>query len=291
MILAQTVGPHPPARAFSVEERQPPDEEADGGRVQDDAGPAGAADQGQRLRGRRGALRPPGRRLPRGPLPPGAPRGPRRPGPGPPYPRPGPAAGPGREGLRLLSTRAPAPRTWPPPWPSSAWSRTSSATRRRASAGCRSSPTRRAPSAWRACSPPSASTRRRARRYEPVDRDQLMYYKEAKNGQILNEGITEAGSMADFIAASTSYATHGEAMIPFYIFYSMFGWQRTADQMWQLGDQLGRGFPHRRDGGPYDPDGRGPAARRRPLPGHRRHQPGRADVRPRVRLRDRGDRP
>ncbi|MGW3510781.1 pyruvate dehydrogenase (acetyl-transferring), homodimeric type [Streptomyces sp. NPDC000994] len=78
--------------------------------------------------------------------------------------------------------------------------------------------------------------------YEPVDRDQLMYYKEAKNGQILNEGITEAGSMADFIAASSSYSTHGEAMIPFYIFYSMFGWQRTADQMWQLGDQLGRGF-------------------------------------------------
>ncbi|GGX62460.1 pyruvate dehydrogenase (acetyl-transferring), homodimeric type [Streptomyces anandii] len=78
--------------------------------------------------------------------------------------------------------------------------------------------------------------------YEPVDRDQLMYYKEAKNGQILNEGITEAGSMADFIAASTAYATHGEAMIPFYIFYSMFGWQRTGDQFWQLGDQLGRGF-------------------------------------------------
>ncbi|MFI1045090.1 pyruvate dehydrogenase (acetyl-transferring), homodimeric type [Streptomyces griseoruber] len=78
--------------------------------------------------------------------------------------------------------------------------------------------------------------------YEPVDRDQLMYYKEARNGQILNEGITEAGSMADFIAASTAYSTHGEAMIPFYIFYSMFGWQRTADQMWQLGDQLGRGF-------------------------------------------------
>ncbi|MER6997822.1 pyruvate dehydrogenase (acetyl-transferring), homodimeric type [Streptomyces sp. NPDC000410] len=78
--------------------------------------------------------------------------------------------------------------------------------------------------------------------YEPVDRDQLMYYREAKDGQILNEGITEAGSMADFIAASTSYSTHGETMIPFYIFYSMFGWQRTADQMWQLGDQLGKGF-------------------------------------------------
>ncbi|MDI3387217.1 pyruvate dehydrogenase (acetyl-transferring), homodimeric type [Streptomyces sp. B-S-A8] len=78
--------------------------------------------------------------------------------------------------------------------------------------------------------------------YEPVDRDQLMYYREAKDGQILNEGITEAGSMADFIAAASSYATHGETMIPFYIFYSMFGWQRTADQMWQLGDQLGKGF-------------------------------------------------
>ncbi|WP_351233795.1 pyruvate dehydrogenase (acetyl-transferring), homodimeric type [Streptomyces sp. NPDC002133] len=78
--------------------------------------------------------------------------------------------------------------------------------------------------------------------YEPVDRDQLMYYREAKDGQILNEGITEAGSMADFMAASTSYSTHGETMIPFYIFYSMFGWQRTADQMWQLADQLGKGF-------------------------------------------------
>ncbi|RLU79965.1 pyruvate dehydrogenase (acetyl-transferring), homodimeric type [Streptomyces griseocarneus] len=78
--------------------------------------------------------------------------------------------------------------------------------------------------------------------YDPVDRDQLMYYKEAKDGQILNEGITEAGSLADFTAAATAYATHGEPMIPFYIFYSMFGWQRTADQFWALGDQLGRGF-------------------------------------------------
>ncbi|MGR3933299.1 pyruvate dehydrogenase (acetyl-transferring), homodimeric type [Streptomyces sp. BRA346] len=78
--------------------------------------------------------------------------------------------------------------------------------------------------------------------YDPVDRDQLLYYKEAENGQILNEGITEAGSMADFTAAATSYATHGEPTIPFYIFYSMFGWQRTADQMWALADQLGRGF-------------------------------------------------
>ncbi|HEX5569382.1 MAG TPA: pyruvate dehydrogenase (acetyl-transferring), homodimeric type [Streptomyces sp.] len=78
--------------------------------------------------------------------------------------------------------------------------------------------------------------------YEPVDRDQLMYYREAADGQILNEGITEAGSMAAFTAAATAYATHGEPVIPFYIFYSMFGWQRTADQMWALADQLGRGF-------------------------------------------------
>ncbi|MGI5468344.1 pyruvate dehydrogenase (acetyl-transferring), homodimeric type [Streptomyces sp. CA-132043] len=78
--------------------------------------------------------------------------------------------------------------------------------------------------------------------YDPVDRDQLLYYKEAKNGQILNEGITEAGSLADFTAAATAYATHGEPMIPFYIFYSMFGFQRTADQFWALADQLGRGF-------------------------------------------------
>ncbi len=78
--------------------------------------------------------------------------------------------------------------------------------------------------------------------YDPVDRDQLLYYKEAVSGQILNEGITEAGSVASFTAAATSYATHGEPMIPFYIFYAMFGFQRTADQFWALADQLGRGF-------------------------------------------------
>ncbi|SDI10756.1 pyruvate dehydrogenase E1 component [Sinosporangium album] len=79
-------------------------------------------------------------------------------------------------------------------------------------------------------------------RYDAVDRELLLSYKEAVDGQILIEGITEAGSMASFTAAASSYATHGEAMIPFYIFYSMFGWQRTGDQMWALADQLGRGF-------------------------------------------------
>ena len=79
-------------------------------------------------------------------------------------------------------------------------------------------------------------------RYEAVDRDLLLSYQESEKGQILHEGITEAGSMASTIAAGTSYATHGEPMIPIYIFYSMFGFQRTGDQMWQLADQLGRGF-------------------------------------------------
>jgi pyruvate dehydrogenase E1 component len=78
--------------------------------------------------------------------------------------------------------------------------------------------------------------------YEAVDRDLLLSYKESTTGQILHEGISEAGSMASLIAAATSYATHGVPMIPFYIFYSMFGFQRTGDQFWQLGDQLGRGF-------------------------------------------------
>ncbi|WP_242906233.1 pyruvate dehydrogenase (acetyl-transferring), homodimeric type [Actinomadura terrae] len=78
--------------------------------------------------------------------------------------------------------------------------------------------------------------------YDAVDRKLLLSYKESDQGQMLHEGISEAGSMASTIAAGTSYATHGEHMIPVYIFYSMFGFQRTGDQMWALGDQMGRGF-------------------------------------------------
>jgi pyruvate dehydrogenase E1 component len=78
--------------------------------------------------------------------------------------------------------------------------------------------------------------------YEAVDRELLLSYKESTSGQILHEGISEAGSTASLIAAATSYATHAAPMIPFYIFYSMFGFQRTGDQFWQLADQLGRGF-------------------------------------------------
>jgi pyruvate dehydrogenase E1 component len=79
-------------------------------------------------------------------------------------------------------------------------------------------------------------------RYTAVDKELLLSYLEKTDGQILEEGITEAGAMADFTAAGTSYATHGQPMIPFYIFYSMFGFQRTGDQIWAFGDSRGRGF-------------------------------------------------
>jgi len=79
-------------------------------------------------------------------------------------------------------------------------------------------------------------------RYEAVDRDLLLSYKESETGVLLHEGITEAGATASTIAAGTAYATHGEHMIPIYIFYSMFGFQRTGDQLWGFADQLGRGF-------------------------------------------------
>jgi pyruvate dehydrogenase E1 component len=78
--------------------------------------------------------------------------------------------------------------------------------------------------------------------YDPVDAQTLLYYKEAKDGQILEEGITEAGSMSSFIAAGTSYANYGLNMIPFFIFYSMFGFQRIADLIWAAADSRCRGF-------------------------------------------------
>jgi pyruvate dehydrogenase E1 component len=79
-------------------------------------------------------------------------------------------------------------------------------------------------------------------KYEPVDADLMLSYRESKNGQILEEGITEAGAMASFIAAGTSYATHGPTMLPFFIYYSMFGFQRIGDLAWAAGDQRARGF-------------------------------------------------
>ena len=78
--------------------------------------------------------------------------------------------------------------------------------------------------------------------YEPVDIEQVMYYREDKNGQILHEGINEAGSMASWIAAGTAYSNHGINMIPFFIYYSMFGFQRVGDLAWAAGDSQTRGF-------------------------------------------------
>jgi pyruvate dehydrogenase E1 component len=78
--------------------------------------------------------------------------------------------------------------------------------------------------------------------YEPVDSDQLAYYKEAKDGQILEEGITECGSISSFNAAGTAYSAHGINMIPFYIYYSMFGFQRIGDSIWAAADMRAKGF-------------------------------------------------
>ena len=103
-------------------------------------------------------------------------------------------------------------------------------------------------------------------RYEPVDMDTLLYYKEATDGQILEEGITEAGSMSSFIAAGTAYATYGVNTIPFFIFYSMFGFQRVADLIWAGADSRMRGLPARCDRRPHDPGGRRAAAPGRPQP-------------------------
>ncbi len=79
-------------------------------------------------------------------------------------------------------------------------------------------------------------------RYQPQDSEQLMFYKEDEHGQILEEGITEAGSISSFIAAGSSYSTHGVQMVPFYIYYSMFGYQRVGDLVWAAGDCRSRGF-------------------------------------------------
>ena len=105
--------------------------------------------------------------------------------------------------------------------------------------------------------------------YEPVDMDTLLYYKEAKDGQILEEGITEAGSISSFIAAGTAYATHGVNTIPFFIFYSMFGFQRVGDFIWAAADARVPRLPARRHGGAHD-------ARRRRAAAPGRQQPRRS---------------
>ncbi len=143
----------------------------------------------------------------------------------------------------------------------------------RARASCRSSPTRRAPSAWRTCSARSASIRRSASSTSRRTRARCCPTGKPHDGQMLEEGITEAGALSSWVAAATSYSVHGLAMLPFYIYYSMFGFQRVGDLIWAAADQRARGFLLGATAGPHDARRRGPAA-----PG--RHEP-----------RDRGDRP
>ena len=149
-----------------------------------------------------------------------------------------------RRGFRQ-GLRRPAAATRSRPRPASSWTCCAGccATRSSASASCRSFPTRRAPSAWTRSSPSTTSTRNVGQLYEPVDAEfQQAAYREAKDGQILEEGITEAGSMSSFIAAGTAYATHGVPTIPFFIYYSMFGFQRIGDLIWAAADMRTRGF-------------------------------------------------
>ena len=109
--------------------------------------------------------------------------------------------------------------------------------------------------------------------YRPQDADQLMYYREDTKGQILQEGINEPGAMASFIAAGTSYSTSNVPMIPFYIYYSMFGFQRDRRPRLGGGRHARARLPDRRHLGTHDAQRRGPAARGRPQPRARLDHP------------------
>ena len=127
-------------------------------------------------------------------------------------------------------------------WHSCECSTLSCATNRLASASCRSFRTKPVPSAWRVCSDRFGIFSQVGQLYTPEDANQLMFYKEDKDGQLLQEGINEAGAMSSWIAAATSYATTDVPMIPFYIYYSMFGFQRIGDLIWAAGDMRRAAF-------------------------------------------------
>ena len=126
--------------------------------------------------------------------------------------------------------------------------------------------------------------------YKPHDAEMFLYYKESKDGQILEEGITEAGSMASFTAAGTAYANYGVEMIPFFIYYSMFGFQRVGDLIWAFADARGKGFLMRRHRRAHHAGGRRPAAPGRPQHRARQHGSDLRHLRSGVRLRDRDHR-
>ena len=151
--------------------------------------------------------------------------------------------------------------------------------------------TSRAPSAWRACSASSGSSSQVGQLYQPEDANQLMFYREDKYGQMLQEGINEAGAMSSWIAAATRYSHHDTPMIPFYIYYSMFGFQRVGDLAWAAGDIAGPRLPARRHRRADHAQRRGAAARGRPQPPDLGDHPQLRVLRPDLRLRGRGDRP
>ena len=126
--------------------------------------------------------------------------------------------------------------------------------------------------------------------YRPHDVDMLLYYREEKNGQILEEGITEAGSMASMTAAGTAYSNYGVPTIPFFTYYSMFGFQRVGDMIWAFADARGRGFLVGGTAGRHDARGRRFAAPGRAQPCARQHRAHLPRLRSGVRLRDRRDR-
>ena len=127
--------------------------------------------------------------------------------------------------------------------------------------------------------------------YRPQDADQLMFYKEDKSGQILQEGINEAGAMASWIAAATSYSTNDVPMIPFYIYYSMFGFQRVGDLAWAAGDMRARGFLVGGTSGRTTLNGEGLQHEDGHSHIHVGHHPQLRLLRPDLRLRGGGDRP
>ena len=219
-------------------QHHPPGQEAQRGRAQDLPRPPRAADPRRHAQGR--AVLPPGSRLRGGPVPPRAPPVAGRPAAAPDRPRRAAA-----RARRRRSTRSSPRAARRPVSTTMVFARILRNLIRDPELGPRIVP----------IIPDEARTfgmdplfkevgiySALGQRYEPVDSDLVLSYREATDGQVLEEGITEAGSMASFQAAGTSYASHGVAIIPFYIFYSMFGFQRTGDQMWAFGDARGRGF-------------------------------------------------
>ena len=268
-------------------QHHPPGEEALRGRAADLPRSPGAADPRREAHG--GALLPSRSRFRGGPVPPGA------------APRarrlaaeadraPATAAGAGGRGPTPSSRRAPR-RPSARRWSSPSCSATSCATRASGPASCRSSPTRHAPSAWTPSSRRSGSTPRVGQRYEPVDSDLVLSYREAKDGQVLEEGITEAGSMASFQAAGDVVRHARRADDP--LLHLLLDVRLPADRRPGLGlrRRPGPWLHDGRDGRPDHAQRRGPPARGRPQPPPGLDDPAAAGLRPGVRLRAGDDRP